>query len=68
MDNKLQSLKNNGTFVDSLTENNAIKLFDSIIWTIYSIVQIIGFSTCSVKWWRDIEISYCNGRFVSFSF
>ena len=42
MDNKLQSLKNNGTFVDSLTENNAIKLFDSIE---FDNIKSIGIST-----------------------
>lgn len=42
MDDKLQTLKNNGIFIDSITENNAIKLFDSIE---FNNIKSIGIST-----------------------
>ena len=42
MDIKLKELRDNGTFVDSITENNAIKLFDSIE---FNSMKSIGIST-----------------------
>lgn len=42
MDNKLKELKNNGLFIDSITENNAIRLFDSIE---FNSIKSIGIST-----------------------
>ena len=42
MNSKLYELKNNGTFVDSITENNAINLFDKIE---FNSIKSIGIST-----------------------
>lgn len=42
MNNKLQELKENGIFVDSVTENNAIELFDNID---FNNMKSIGIST-----------------------
>lgn len=42
MDKKLKELKENGVFVDSITENNAINLFDSIE---FNNIKSIGIST-----------------------
>lgn len=42
MDNKLKELKDSGVFVDSITENNAIKIFDSIE---FNSIKSIGIST-----------------------
>ena len=42
MDNKLEELKTNGIFVDSITENNAIKIFDNIE---FNSMKSIGIST-----------------------
>lgn len=42
MDKKLEELKENGIFIDSITENNAINLFDSIE---FNNIKSIGIST-----------------------
>ncbi len=42
MDKKLKELKENGIFIDSITENNAINLFDSIE---FNNIKSIGIST-----------------------
>lgn len=42
MDKKLEELKNNGVFIDSITENNAINLFDKIE---FDSIKSIGIST-----------------------
>lgn len=42
MDNILKELKEKGIFVDSVTENNAIKLFDGIN---FNSIKSIGIST-----------------------